>query len=264
MKVLGWLAMVAAVIAIVVGIGAAAGVWVIRPQLQDRAAELLVAADDGLVRADDLLGRVDAGVDAASVAVTRLNETAQSVAAEPVIDEATRAQLASSIEGFMSGPYADLQARYAGLKESITSITQLLTLAERVLPGVELPGNVSETLTAVDEAVQKVNDTITGGADLLSTTLTGPNASSRIAEQTQRLNDALIVVNDLLPKIDERLTQAQGRVAQAHENLGTWFTVGSGAVTLFGLYLAGLNVLLFQKGREWSRRSSSGSTAAAA
>jgi uncharacterized phage infection (PIP) family protein YhgE len=262
MKVLGWLAMIAAVIAIVVGLVVAAGVWVAKPQVQERAEELLIAADEGLVRADELLDRVDAGVETATGAVTKLNETAQSLAADPIIDEATRTQLATSIEGFMTGPYADLQARYAGLKEGITSITQLLTLADRVLPGVELPGNVSETLIAVDAAVQKINATITTGADRLTTTLTGPNAATRLAEQTQRLEDALVVVNDLLPKIDERLTQAQGRVAGATENVGTWFTAGAVVVTLLGLYLAGLNVLLFQKGREWSRRSKDQPTAA--
>jgi hypothetical protein len=255
MKVLGWLAMIAAVVAIVVGLVAAVGVWVVKPQLQASAEELVLAADDGLVRAAELLDRVDAGVTVATDAVTKLNATAQSVAANPVLDEATRTQLATGIEGFMSGPYADLQGRYAGLKERVESVSRLLVLADRMLPNVELPGNVAETLTDIDAAVTRLNDTVTGGADLLTETLTGPNASSRIAEQTQRLNDALVVVDDLLPRVDERLVQAQERVAGLKDDLGTWFLAGAGLVTILGLYLAGLNVLLFQKGREWSRRS---------
>ena len=255
MKVLGWLAMIAAVIAIVVGLVAAVGVWVVKPQLQASAEELVLAADDGLVRAAELLDRVDAGVTVATDAVTKLNATAQSVAANPVLDDATRTQLATDIERFMSGPYADLQGRYAGLKERVESVSRLLVLADRMLPAVELPGTLADTLPDIDAAISRVNETVTGGADLLTETLTGPNASSRIAEQTQRLSDALVVVNDLLPRIDERLVQAQARVAGLKDDLGTWFLAGAGFVTLLGLYLAGLNVLLFQKGREWSRRS---------
>lgn len=255
MRILGWLAMIAAVVAIVVGLVAAVGVWVVKPQLQASAEELVLAADEGLVRADELLDRVDAGVTVATDAVTKLNASAQSVAANPVLDEATRTQLAAGIESFMSGPYADLQGRYAGLKERIDSVSRLLVLADRMLPNVELPGDVAATLTDIDAAVTRLNDTVTGGASLLTETLTGPNASTRVAEQTQRLADALVVVNDLLPRVDERLTQAQARVAGLKDDLGTWFLAGAGLVTVLGLYLAGLNVLLFQKGREWSRRS---------
>lgn len=262
MKVLGWLAMVAAVVAIVVGLVAAVGVWVVKAPIQERAEELVVAADEGLVRAVELLDRVDAGVIVATDAVVKLNASAQARAADPVLDDATRAQLATGIESFMAGPYADLQGRYAGLKERVESISRLLALADRMLPGVALPGNLAETLTKVDEAVMKLNETVTGGADLLTATLTGPNASSRVAEQTQRLADALVIVNGLLPRVDERLAQAQARVADASDNLDTWFLAGAGLVTVVGLYLAGLNVLLFQKGREWSRRSNGQAAAA--
>lgn len=255
MKVLGWLAMIAAVIAIVVGLVAAVGVWVVKPQIQERVEELFIAGDEGLVRAVELLDRLDAGVIAATDAVTRLNASAQARAADPLLDDAARAELAGGIDTFISGPWADLQGRYAGLQERIQSVSRLLVLVDRLLPAVDLPGDLAQTLVDVDTAVTRLDATVTGGADLLVETLTGPNLSSRVAEQTERLEEALVFVSDVLPKVEERLAVAQTRVEAAREDVGTWMLAGGLAVTLLGLYLAGLNVLLFQKGREWSRRS---------
>jgi hypothetical protein len=255
MKLVGWVAMVAAVVGIVVGLVAAVGIWVVKPQVQERVEELFVAGDEGLVRAVELVDRLDAGVIAATDGVIKLNATAQARAADPVLDDATRAQLAGGIDTFISGPWADLQGRYAGLQERIQSVSRLLVLVDRLLPTVDLPGDLAQTLADVDTAVTRLDATVTGGADLLTETLTGPNLSSRVAEQTQRLEEALVFVSDVLPKVEERLAVAQTRVAAAREDVGTWMLAGGIGVTVLGLYLAGLNVLLFQKGREWSRRS---------
>lgn len=255
MKIVGWLAMIAAVVAIVVGVGAAVGIWVVRPQIEDRVAGLLVAADDGLTKSAVLLDRVDAGVTTASGAVIKINDLAQARAADPLIDDQTRTDLATQIDDVMTGPYAKLQTGYVGLRERVQSLSRTLRVAGRLVPGIDLPDNLADSLTKLDEAVTKLDDTVTGGASLLTDVLTGPNPSSRVAEQTQKLTDALVIVGDLLPKVDQRLTQAQERVVHAQEQLSTWMLALAVVVTLIGLYLAALNVLLFQKGREWVRRS---------
>lgn len=255
MKILGWLAMIAAVIAIVIGVGAAVGIWVARPQLQERVEGLLVAADDGLAKSVVLLDRVDAGVTTASGAVIKINDLAQAHAADPLIDDQTRTDLATQIDTVMTGPYAKLQTGYVGLRERVQSVSRTLRVAGRLVPGIDLPDNLADSLEKLDAAVTKLDDTVTGGATLLTEILTGPNASSRVAEQTQKLTDALVIVQDLLPKVDQRMTLARERVAHAQEQLGTWTLALALIVTLIGLYLAALNVLLFQKGREWVRRS---------
>ena len=218
-----------------------------------------MTADDGLVRSVELLDRVDAGVSTASGAATTLNSAAQARAADPIVDEQTRADLATGLDGFMTGPYAEIQTTYAGLKERIQSVSRTLSLVDRLVPGIELPGNLAESLTRIDEAVTQLNATVTGGAELMTEVLTGPNVSTRLAEQTQRLADALALVEETIPKIDARLAAAQERVVRAQDQLDTWFLAIGVIVTALGLYLAGLNVLLFQKGRQWAGRSGSAS-----
>ncbi len=255
MKVLGWVAMAAAIVAIVIGLVAAVGVWVAKPGLEARVQDLLVSAADGLVRADELLDRTEASVAVASDAVARIDTLARSVAEDPVISEQTRTDLATSIESFITGPYADLQETYAGLAERVVAVSQALVMVDRLLPGVSLPGDVAQSLTSIDEAVTQLDATITGGAGLVTESLTGPSPAARVAERTQQVAATLTTVQGLIPGIDDRLSAAQTHVADAQAQLSTWANVLAVVVTLLGLYLAGLNVLLFQKGRQWAGRS---------
>ena len=86
MRILGWLAMALGVIGIVASIALAAGVWVVKPDIQARAHELVAAADGGLERAAELTESVTTELADASARVGDVKAKADELVAATVVD----------------------------------------------------------------------------------------------------------------------------------------------------------------------------------
>jgi hypothetical protein len=81
-----------------------------------------------------------------------------------------------------------------------------------------------------------------------------------VADQAAQLSAAASQVRAGLAEVDGRIADVQGqigevqsRLEEASDRFGNLLGIGAILVALFGLYLAGLNVLLFQQGRRWQR-----------
>src|SRR4249920_1653343 len=109
MRILGWLAMGLAVIVFVASLGLAAGVWVIKPQVQQPIHDLVATADDGLAKGSALTNLVSGGLGAASSRVADVKAKADAIASTSVVDLVAATGLASAVSGFISGPYATLR-----------------------------------------------------------------------------------------------------------------------------------------------------------
>ena len=254
MRILGWLAMALGVIGIVAGIALAAGVWVIKPDIQARAHELVAAADRGLERATVLTDSVTTELADASARVGDVKARADELVAAPVVDPAVAASLSTTITDFVSGPYATLRGEYTALRERVSTVGEALRALDNAIPAVELPGTVTERLQEVDARLVEIDSAIIALSEAGIQVLSEPGVGGRIAERAATAQEILEAVGGVVTDVDVRLEEARARLVSTEDQIATLLTAGAGVGTLFGLYLAGLNVLLFQQGRRWSRR----------
>ena len=252
MRILGWLAMALAVVGVVAGLALATGVWAIRTGIEDRAVELIVSADQGLERATELSAKVGSKLTDVSGQVADLSVRADELAAAPLVDPATRDQLATTISTFVEGPYADLQERYATLRERVLAIDAALSMLDQAIPAIELPGTIMERLTAIDERIMNIDTLITDVSGMATDRLSGPSVSAQLATQLDRAEELLATASGALAEVDARLAATDDRLTGADERIANLLTGVAVGATLFGLYLAGLNVLLFRQGRRWA------------
>jgi hypothetical protein len=260
MRILGWLAMVLGVIGIVAGIALASGVWVLKPDIEARAQELVTTADAALERSIALSDRVATRIDDASARAASIKTRADEIAAAPVIDPAVRTELATTIEGFITGPYADLQTEYVALRERAMAVGEALRTLDSVIDAVSLPGAVMERLQSIDETLVQIDTTVTSLAELATTRLSEPGMAAQVAGHAATAEQILATVDQLVADVNARMQDSQAQLATSDDRISSLLTVGAGVATIFGLYLAGLNFLLFQKGRAWSARSPASAT----
>jgi hypothetical protein len=254
MRILGWLAMALGVIGIVASIALAAGVWVIKPDIQARADELLAAVDDGLTRATTLTGTVTAELADASARVGEVKARADELVAAPVVDPAAAASVSTSISEFVRGPYSTLRGEYVALRERVSTVGESLRALDAAIPAIELPGTLSARLQQIDERLVEIDSTIVALSEAGIQVLAEPGIAGRVSERAGSAEEILQAAGELVTDVEGRLDQARDRLASAGDRIGTLLTAGAGIGALAGLYLAGLHVLLFQQGRRWSRR----------
>jgi hypothetical protein len=254
MRVLGWLAMALGLVGIVIGIALALGVWVIKPNIQARTQELVAAADSGLERAGALTDAVAVKLVELSNRVQDVKAKADALAAAPVFDGTLATALGTAISDFVSGPYANLRADYAALKERVTNAGESLKALDDAFPAVTLPGTAMERLQEMDAQLVQIDSQVSAIAQSVAEGYDGPGIAARVSERVTQVLDFLVSVGEKLTEVEARLQQTRDRLVTTNENIATALTLSAGATTLFGLYFAGLNLLLVRQGREWSRR----------
>jgi hypothetical protein len=254
MRILGWLAMTLGVIGIVAGIALAAGAWVVKPDIQARAHALLAAADDGLARATTLTGTVTTELADAEARVGEVKARADELVAAPVVDPAVAASLSTSITDFTGGPYATLRGEYVALRERVSTAGEALRALDDAIPAIDLPGTVSDRLQQVDARLVEIDSAIVALSDAGIQMLSEPGVAARVSERAATAQGRLEAVGAVVTDVEARVEEARERLETTEDRISTLLTAGAGVGTLAGLYLAGLNVLLFQQGRRWSRR----------
>ena len=149
------------VVGIVGCLAVAIGVWVVRPAVTDRAHEIVAIVDNGLQKTSDLTDTAATRLTTVSERLGSITGILDSVAGSPLVDTAVGTAIRNAISGFVEGPYANLKADLSGLREQVLSISDVVTQLDAAIPGIELPGVVTGTITDVD-------------ARLTSTGLDGP------------------------------------------------------------------------------------------
>ena len=254
MRIVGWLAMALAVMGVIAGLALAGGVWVLRPDIEARARELVVTADSGLERAITLTATVATRLGSASDRVGNVKTRADELAAAPVIDPAVRTDLATRIDDFITGPYAALRTDYAALRERVAAVGEALQALDSAIDAVSLPGVVMERLQAIDTTLVQLDAAVTSLAGMATARLSEPGMAARVSEQAAAAQEALATIGQLVTDVGATMQATRDQLAGADDRIATFLTAGAGVATVFGLYLAGLNILLFQQGRRWSRR----------
>jgi len=254
MRILGWLAMALAVVVFVASLGLAAGVWVIKPQIQEPIHDLVTTADGGLAKGIALTDLVSGGLTAASSRVGDVKAKADAIATTSVVDLVAATGLATAVSDFISGPYTTLRTAYASLRERVTNAAETLRALDRFIPAVSIPDTAGERLQAIDAKLVAIDAAVTSLGQAEADGTARPGIASRISEQAASARATLDSIEASVSDVGTRLQDAQGRLATARDRVDLYLFLGAGAGTIFFLYLAGLNILLFQQGRRWSRR----------
>jgi hypothetical protein len=252
MRVLGWVATALGIIGLIAGIGLAAGVWVIKPNIDVRIDGLVTAADSGLDRAGDLVDRVEIKMDDLTGRVTGIRSRVDALAAAP-LDGPLATSLATAITDFVSGPYAGWRADYSAMRERVMNVGESLTALDNAIPAVQLPGTARERLQEIDATLVDLDAQVMALGQSAATGFSGPGILDRVSERIGQAEAWLATVNQKVTDLGTRLEEARTRLATVQTNVSNVLTLGAGGLSIFWLYFAALNLLLAKRGRAWSK-----------
>jgi hypothetical protein len=254
MVVLGWIASAIGVVGVVVSNGLAFLVWVLRSSLRGRARDLLAIPEGGLDAAIELAGTATDWIDEMAAGLGDVKAKADDLATAPVVDAAAATGLVASIDSFASGPYATVRVVYAALRERATGVGDALHGLGRSVPLLTLPELAVERLHAIDASLEDFDASVTRLSEAGAADLAQPGVAARVSEGAGAAQEKLAIVGEVVTDVGAVMQDGRRRLDETDRRISRYLTAGAVAGTLLSLFLAGLNVLLFQQGRRWSRR----------
>jgi hypothetical protein len=247
---LGLIAMIAGLVGAFACTALIAVVLLGRDAVQERLDELaqraVVALDQAVAVSDEAIVRLEAGAtEAAEVRVA-----AESLRALPTIEEAAIAAVQERLSP-LTTRYQELRDRYVVLRERAGDVMTAVDLAERLIPGLDLPDGPRELITGMDDRLVALDSAI---ADVSQRATDRSDASARadaIAQGVGRLEESIAAATQVTQDIRTDLVGMQetvGGIADRTESLVglvSWILVA-----LLG-WVALLHVALWALGRRW-------------
>jgi hypothetical protein len=253
-RILGWLASAAGLAGVVVFNGLAPLAWVLRADLRGRARDLLAIPDMGLEAAGALTSAASGWLGEASDGIIDIKAKADDLAVAPVVDDAAATELATAVDAFVAGPYARLRSLYAGLRERALAVADTVRGIGRAVPVLAVAGVVADRFEEIDARMLEIDATMTGLAALGPAGLAEPGVAATVSERAAAAEERIQAIGLTVAEIDTWLEAGRERVAAADRKSAILLTGGAAVGTGLCLFVAWLNVLLFQQGRRWSRR----------
>ena len=254
MRIVGWLASAVGMVGVVFGNGLASVVWVLRLEIQSRLRDLIAVPDGGLDIAASLSDSVATGITEMSRQLGDVITAADRLAAAPAGDTDAAAGLAAAIGVFVGGPYATFRDLYLRLRQRAIAIGDAMARLGTSVPLVRVPPAAVERLQAIDARMVEIDGAVTDLSALGPSGLAGTGVASRVSERAAYAQERLAAISERISEIDDWIVDARERLEERQRRLFRWLTVGTVVASLGGLFIAGLNVLLFQQGRRWSGR----------
>jgi len=254
MRVLGWMTSAVGVVGVVVCNGLVPLLWLLRSNLRARAVDLLAVPNAGLEAAGMVTDNVVHWLEDAAGRIDDIKAKADDLARAPHVDAAATTDLATAIDGFITGPYATLRTVYSGLRERAQAVGDLLAGVARAVPVLATSGGVAERLQAIDARMQEIDASVTSLGRLGPAGLAEPGVAATVAERAVVAKEHLQVIGELVAEVETWLDASRDRVAGADRRAARYLTAGAAVGTVLTFFVAWLNVLLFQQGRRWSRR----------
>lgn len=256
MRVLGWLAMVVAVIGIVACLGVAVGAWVVKPQALERVDEIVAILDDGVTKSTTLIDNVGVRLTNMSTTLGDLQARVTAVATSPLVDSAVAGAIKGAVANLISGPYTDLKNSTAELRGQVNSLGSVLSRLDQAIPFISLPGTISNGIGQLDQTLTTADNAISGLDTLLTSEQTTSEQITAVGTRIGELQAQLDAFNGALATVRTDIDGLHPKVGETQDTvhrLTDWAVLGG---SLFFLYVALLQVLLFRQGRNWARARS--------
>jgi len=253
MKVIGWVASALGIAGVFTCNAATPVLWVLRFNLRSRASALFAIPAAGLEAAVTLSSSVADWLKDAGAGIDAVLRRAEALAGTDVADPAAAAALAAAIDAFSSGPYATLRTVYSALRERARAVSEAFDGAGRAVPAFAATDLVADRLRAIDARMEEIDTTMAALSALGPTRLAEPGVGAMVSERAALAAETLQKVGEAVSELEVWLHDGQERVAAAERRTGRALTIGALVGTALLAFAAGLNVLLFQQGRRWSR-----------
>lgn len=254
MRILGVVAAVLGVIGIVVCLVVAVGVWVVRPAVTDKVNEIVAIGTEGLAKADDLAVVASDRLTTVSDRLANIQGTLDTVATSTLIDTAVGQAIRDAVSGFTSGPYAELRSSFAGLRERVVTLSGVVQRLDAAIPGIELPGIVTDAVDDVDARLTQLDQTVASVDSIAGNGVTSKEQVTQLSSQVGEINDVIGAVVPGLETARAQIADAQARLDNASEKSNSLISLLAVVVTIIFIYLALLHVLLYKQGRRWMAR----------
>ena len=221
MRIVGWLASAAGLIGVVVFNGLAPLTWVVRRDLRGRARDLLAIPDMGLEAAGALTGAATGWLGEASEGIANIRTKADELVRAPVIDAAAATDLAMAVDAFATGPYAQLRALYAGLRERALAAGDAIRGIGRAVPVLAVAGVVADRLEEIDARLLEIDATVTSLAALGPAGLAEPGVAATVSERAAAAQERIEAIGASVAEIDawlefESRAGRRGRPEERH------------------------------------------------
>ena len=254
MRIMGALASAAAVAGVFACNALAPLLWVLGLNLRSRARNLMAIPEAGLEGALGLTGEAAGWLADASEAIARIKARADDLAGATAEAPARAEDLAAAIDAFLAGPYATLRTVHVRLRDRALAVSDVFEGIGRAVPLLAIADSLAERLRAIDLRMQEIDQTMTRLGQLGPAGLAEPGVAATVSERAVAAGERIEVIGALIGEVEAWLSDSRQEVADADRRIGRALTVGAVGGTFLCLFGAGLNVLLYQQGRRWSRR----------
>ncbi len=253
MRFVGWLAMILGVVGIVVCLGIAVGVWMVRPAVDDAVDQVVAVAADGMEQVDEVADSVRTSLDQVSTSLESIATQADAIAAAPTVDPIVAAALQTALQRLEEGPVGDVASQAALLRQRVTTLSTTVQRLDDALPFVSLPGVVTGAvddldarLAPLDQAVARIRQA--GSAPAISTEqaaaigAAATGAAAQVDDITESLGSVHLQVEEIHAQVASAGEQVQGMI-------GTVAIL----ISIVAIWVGLLHLLLVAQGRRWAR-----------
>lgn len=221
-----------------------------RTWVQERVDVLQGSAAQTLEQAVAVGDQAIEGLQSASQTVTEIKTQAESLAANPALDEVALNALQQRLAP-LTERYGNLRERYVTFREKATSFGDTVRRLERLIPGLDLPEAPGDLVNTIDEVLtgldQAANDISSRAAERTG----GSATATAIAAAATQLEQGLANATTLATNIRTNVEEMKGSVAGVSDHVGLWLTYGTVAGVLLFIWILVLNLALIALGRRW-------------
>lgn len=221
-----------------------------RTWVQERVDVLQNSAAQTLEQAVAVGDQAIEGLQSASQTVTEIKTQAESLAANPALDEVALNALQQRLAP-LTERYGNLRERYVTFREKATSFGDTVRRLERLIPGLDLPEAPGDLVNTIDEVLtgldQAANDISSRAAERTG----GSATATAIAAAATQLEQGLANATTLATNIRTNVEEMKGSVAGVSDHVGLWLTYGTVAGVLLFIWILVLNLALIALGRRW-------------
>lgn len=130
----------------------------------------------------------------------------------------------------------------------------MVTRLDAVIPGITLPGVVTDAVDDIDDRLTKLDVTVTTIDTIAGN---GVTTSEQVRQLSTAVSDIQGVVQAVIPALGTARTQiadASAGLDRARGSVDDTVTISALVISIVFAYLALLNLLLYQRGRRWLTR----------
>jgi hypothetical protein len=254
MRALGLLAMVVGVLGGLVCLALVGATWFGRGVANEHVADAVARLDAQLQEAITAIDQANMAVGDARTRLQQFAVQARQLAQSPTLGQQAADALRRNLNEQLGDDIARVRESFTRLRERAQTFNELVTLVDRMLPGVDLPSLPVDELQGIDRQLSQLDiDLAALRGDPAADPRPIANVLQDLAARVERLDARLEALSTALLGFTGRLNNARAAVERVGATVRGSVTLSAALVTLLWLYGLLLHVVLFLSGLRWFR-----------